>query len=330
MPDAPDVMMCRNELRLGLFAAVDALSAEERAGRSPRAVTDWALDEAPEGLAETRGALSAEQQRDLEPYLTIIEAYQELARRLFYIGRPYSTDRTLPWETRLLWDFISASARDTYETTRSVALLSALGMDAPAKTLLRHQMELYGRLLVVLRDPEQQRAYLAALQRLRDMQMAETDTAEDDLRTIALVGGPLMDRLASIEQNLDEANLPSRAKAEQTASMLRDVYTYFSSLTHGAPAMVDDVLFVYDPTFPSKQRRRASGYGKPTNDGRLSLAYLPMLLWMFWRMVPRALERSGLADPAVGDAGILLVASRGLERAVVECFGSELFSDSEG
>ena len=203
MPDAPDVMMCRNELRLGLFAAVDALSAEERAGRSPRAVTDWALDEAPEGLAETRGALSAEQQRDLEPYLTIIEAYQELARRLFYIGRPYSTDRTLPWETRLLWDFISASARDTYETTRSVALLSALGMDAPAKTLLRHQMELYGRLLVVLRDPEQQRAYLAALQRLRDMQMAETDTAEDDLRTIALVGGPLMDRLASIEQNLD-------------------------------------------------------------------------------------------------------------------------------
>ena len=69
-------------------------------------------------------------------------------------------------------------------------------------------------------------------------------------------------------------------------------------------------------------RRRAWGFGKPTRDGSLALDYLVMQLWQFWRIVPRALERSEMADPVVGDVGILLVAAKGLEVAVTQHFSS--------
>ena len=251
-----------------------------------------------------------------------------MARRLWYIGRVHAADRELDWDTRLLWDFTSAIVRDLYETSRAVVVLTAQGTDAPAKVLLRHAMELYGRELVVLRDPKEQRAFLGQLQRLRDFQQAGRDEndAAPEYRSVGLVGGALMDRVAIIEQNLDETSLPSRAQAQATAQLLRDVYTYFSNLTHGGPELVDDVLYVYDPSFPSGQRRRAWGIGKPTSDGELTLRYLTMLVWQFWRVVPRALERTGMAHAAQGDIGVLLVAAKGLERAVAECFGANLFS----
>ena len=100
-----------------------------------------------------------------------------------------------------------------------------------------------------------------------------------------------MDRVAIIEQDLDESNPPSREQAQATAALLRDVYAYFSTLTHGGPELVDDVLYVFDPSFPSAQRRRVWAFGKPTKDGDLTLHYLPTLLWQYWRLLPRALEQ---------------------------------------
>ena len=266
---------------------------------------------------------------ELEPHIAIIEAFQEIARRLWYIGRVHAKDRSLDWDTRLLWDTTSAIVRDLYETSRAVVLLTSQGMDAPAKVLLRHAMELYGRELVVLRDPKEQRTFLAELARLRDFQGTP---AEEDIDPSAayhasgLVGGALMDRVAAIEQNLDVNSLPSPMRAQNTAAVLRDLYAYFSNLTHGGPELVDDVLYVYDPNFPSGQRRRAWGFGSQTSDGFLALDYLTMQLWQFWRLVPRALERSGMADSAQGDVGILLVAARGLDHAVVRCFARRVFS----
>jgi hypothetical protein len=246
---------------------------------------------------------------------------------MWYIGRVHVTDRSLDWDTRLLWDFMSAIVRDLYETSRSVVVLTGQGLDAPAKVLMRHAMELYGRALVVLRDPHEQRAYLTELQRLRDFQgVAEEDAEASDRRVAGPVGGALMDRVAAIEQNLDESSLPSPQRAQNTALVLRDLYAYFSNLTHGGPEFVDDVLYVYDPSFPSGQRRRAWAFGHATSDGALALDYLTMLLWQFWRVVPRALERSGMAEAAEGDVGILLVAARGLDRAVVRCFAKQVFS----
>jgi hypothetical protein len=318
---------CQEELHIGLFAELEAMSAEDRGGRSARTITDWLIQSSSDGLTETR-LLLGDEAVQLEPHLTIIETFQEIARRLWYIGRVHANDRTLDWDTRLLWDFTSAIVRDLHETTRSVVLITSQGLDAPAKVLLRHAMELYGRELVVLRDPKEQRTYLSELQRLRDFQSAdaeETDAASAYHAT-GLVGGALMDRLALIEENLNEDSLPSPMRAQNTAAVLRDLYAYFSNLTHGGPELVDDVLYVYDPTFPSGQRRRAWGFGKQTSDGVLALDYLTMLLWQFWRLVPRALERSGMADSVHGDVGILLVAARGLDRAVVSCFAQRVFS----
>ena len=328
MPEnAPHSNSCAEQLHTGLFAELEVMTQEQRGGRSARAVADWLLDSANQGLTETR-ALLGERTEELEPYLSIIEAFQEIARRLWYIGRVHAGDRSLDWDTRLLWDVTSAIVRDLHETTRAVVLLTSQGVDAPTKVLLRHAMELYGREMVVLRDPKQQRLYLPALQQLRvagDTHAEEGD-AESAYRSAGLVGGALMDRVALIEENLDESSLPSPMRARNTALVLRDLYAYFSNLTHAGPELIDDVLYVYDPTFPSGQRRRAWGFGKPTTDGALALDYLTMLLWQFWRLVPRALERSGLADPTAGDVGVLLVAARGLERAVVQCFGARVFS----
>ena len=323
----PDSFACDEQLRVGLLSALEAMSDEERGGRPARAITDWLMESAGQGLTETR-LLLGDRIDELEPHLSVIEAFQEIARRLWYIGRVHAADRTLDWDTRLLWDVTSAIVRDLHETTRAVVLLTSQGMDAPTKVLLRHAMELYGREIVVLRDPKEQRLFLSELQRLRDFQdapAADTDVTSA-YRATGLVGGALMDRLAHIEENLDETSLPSPMRARHTASVLRDLYAYFSNLTHGGPELVDDVLYVYDPTFPSGQRRRAWGFGKQTNDGGLALDYLTMLLWQFWRLVPRALERSEMADPVHGDVGILLVAARGLDRAVVQCFGSRVFS----
>jgi hypothetical protein len=322
---------CRAELNLGLFEALDAMSPDERGGRTARSVTDWLLDQTSDGLAETR-ALLGDAAHTMEPYLTIIEAYQEISRRLWYIGRVHATDRALDWTTRLLWDFTSAIVRDLNETSRSIVLISSQGLDAPAKVLMRHALELYGRQLVVLRDPKEQQAFLDELQRLRDFQRAgkdETDAAEI-YKSVGLAGGALMDRVALIEQNLDESSLPSREQAALTAGLLRDLYGYFSNLTHAGPELVDDVLYVFDPSFPSQMRRRAWGFGAPTRDGGLALDYLTMLLWQFWRIVPRALERDEMADAAQGDVGVLLVAARGLDRAVVKCFGGHVFSAVRG
>ena len=327
----PIASSCRAELAFGLLVALDRMSDEERGGRAAHNVADWLMQTPPDGLAETR-ALLGERALELEPHLSVIETFQEIARRLWYIGRVHAVDRALDWETRLLWDFTSAIVRDLNETARAVVLLASQGIDAPAKVLLRHGMELYGRQLVVLRDPKERGLYLRELQRLRDFQATEKDelSAEDAYRSSGLIGGALMDRVALIEQNLDEASLPSQAQAAETARLLRDLYGYFSNLTHAGPEVVDDVLYVYDPTFPSQQRRRAWGFGKPTRDGRLTLDYLTMLLWQFWRMVPRALERSELADPAQGDVGAVLVAARGLEQAVVQCFDDRIFGALRG
>jgi hypothetical protein len=316
-----------DQLRISVFEELDSMTPHERGGRTPHAVADWLLDSAFQGLSRTRAVLG-ENAEPLEPYLTVIAVFQEVARRMWYIGRVHSGDRSLEWETRLLWDFTSAMVRDLYETTGSALALTAQGFDAPTKVLLRHAMELYARQLVVLRDPKEQRAYLTELQRLRDFQNAGRDEtgSAPDYRSVGLSGGALMDRVALIEQNLDESSLPSREQAASTAALLRDLYVYFSNLTHGGPEIVDDVLYVYDPSFPSGQKRRAWSFGKPTRDGDLALEYLTMLLWQFWRYAPRALERSGLADTAVGDVGVLLVAARALDRAVVRSFGKRVFS----
>jgi len=327
MPDVlPNPDQCRAQLAFALLVALDRMTDEERGGRAAYNIADWLMDTPPDGLAETR-VLLGDDSAELEPYLSVIETYQEIARRLWYIGRVHAVDRTLDWETRLLWDFTSAIVRDLNETARAVVLLASQGVDAPAKVLLRHGMELYGRELTVLRDPKERAGYLRELQRLRDFQnAAKNDGAEDETsRPSALIGGALMDRVAGIEQNLDESSLPSRTQAAETAQLLRDLYGYFSNLTHVGPEVVDDVLYVYDPSFPSQQRRRAWGFGKATSDSRLTLDYLTMLLWQFWRMVPRALERSELAHPAHGDVGMVLVSARGLEHAVVQCFGERIF-----
>jgi hypothetical protein len=320
-----------DQLRFAFFVAVDMMPTECRGDRSPHSVTDWLMDSPNEGLVEAR-ALLGENTDALEPYLTIIEIYQEIARRLWYIGRVHAADRSLDWETRLLWDFTSAIVRDLSETTRAVVLLASQGIDAPAKVLLRHTMELYGRQLVVLRDPKERAAYLHELRQLRDFQgeAPAEDSGRESYRAVGLVGGALMDRVALIEQNLDESHLPSASRAAETAQLLRDLYAYFSNLTHGGPELVDDVLYVYDPSFPSRQRRRAWGYGKPTRDGGLALDYLTMLLWQFWRMVPRALQRSNMADEAQGDVGVLLVAARALEQAVSARFGEAVFPSPAG
>jgi hypothetical protein len=328
MPEnLPEPGSCAEELRIGLFAELEAMSDEDRGGRSARAITEWLLESADQGLTETR-ALLGERASELEPHLAIIEVFQEIARRVWYIGRVHAKDRSTDWDTRLLWDVTSAIVRDLHETTRAVVLLTSQGVDAPTKVLLRHAMELYGRELVVLRDPREQRLYLSELQRLRDFQTvdAEETDAGSAYHATGLVGGALMDRLARIEENLGESSLPSPMRAQNTAAVLRDLYAYFSNLTHGGPELVDDVLYVYDPRFPSGQRVRAWGFGKQTSDGVLALDYLTMLLWQFWRLVPRALERSGMADPAHGDVGILLVAARALDRAVVQCYGSRVFA----
>jgi hypothetical protein len=323
---APSANTYRAEIALGLLAALGNLTDEERGGRAAYNIAEWLMDAPADGLSETR-ALLGDRAAELEPYLSVIETFQEIARRLWYIGRVHAVDRSLDWETRLLWDFTSAIVRDLNETARAIVMLASQGVDAPAKVLLRHGMELYGRELAVLRDPKERALYLRELQSLRDFQTAEGDhtAAEDAYRSSGLIGGALMDRVAEIEQNLDESSLPSRAQANETARLLRDLYVYFSNLTHVGPEVVDDVLYVYDPTFPSQQRRRAWGFGKPTRDGLLTLDYLTMLLWQFWRMVPRALERSGLADPAQGDVGMVLVAARGLEQAVVQRFEDRVF-----
>ena len=315
------------DLHIGVFAELEAMSDEERGDRTPRSVADWLLDSALGGLAKTR-AMLGENADPLEPYLTCVAVFQEVARRMWYIGRIHGRDRSLPWETRLLWDFTSAVVRDLYETTGSVVALTAQGFDAPTKVLLRHAMELYARELVVLRDPKEQRAYLAELKRLRDFQGAGRDESgmSPEYRTVGLAGGALMDRVALVEQNLDESSLPSREQAALSAALLRDLYVYFSNLTHGGPELVDDVLYVYDPTFPSGQSRRPWQFGQPTRDGDLALEYLTMLLWQFWRYVPRALERNGMAETSAGDVGVLLVAARALDRAVVRCFGTRVFS----
>jgi len=327
--DVPETHTHVEQLRFAFFVALDTMSAEERGGRSPHSITDWLMDTTPEGLAETR-TLGADRAEELEPCLSIIEVYQELARRLWYIGRVHAVDRSLDWETRLLWDFTSAIVRDTYETTRAVVLLASQGIDAPAKVLLRHTMELYGRQLVVLRDPKQRTLYLRELRQLRDFQGEQTsdEVPESTYRVTGLSGGALMDRVASIEQSLDESSPASATQAAETARLLRDLYAYYSNLTHGGPELVDDVLYVYDPSFPSGQRRRAWGFGKLTRDGDLVLDHLTMLLWQFWRMVPRALETSGMADAIEGDVGVLLVAARGLERAVVSGYGESVFASS--
>ena len=324
--DVPPIPTCRGELAFGLTAALAAMTDEERGGRAAHSIAVWLMDAAPDGLAETR-ALLGENGSKLEPYLSIVETFQEIARRLWYIGRVHSGDRSLDWETRLLWDFTSAIVRDLNETARAVVLLASQGIDAPAKVLLRHGMELYGRELAVLRDEKERALYLRELQRLRDFQTVQYDSiaAEEAYRSSGLVGGALMDRVAEIEQNLDESSLPSRQQAHSTALLLRDLYAYFSNLTHAGPELVDDVLYVYDPSFPSLQRRRAWGFGAPTRDSILTLDYLTMLAWQFWRMVPRALERSGLASPVAGDVGMVLVAARGLEQAVVQCFDDRIF-----
>ena len=324
---ASDSFTCSEQLRVGLFSTLEAMSDEERGGRSARAITEWLMDSAGAGLTETR-LLLGDRIDELEPHLSVIESFQEIARRLWYIGRVHAADRSLDWDTRLLWDVTSAIVRDLHETTRAVVLLTSQGADAPTKVLLRHAMELYGREIVVLRDPKEQRLFLSELQRLRDFQdaPAEEIDASSAYRATGLVGGALMDRLAHLEQNLDETSLPSPMRARNTATVLRDLYAYFSNLTHAGPELVDDVLYVYDPSFPSGQRKRAWGFGKQTSDGGLALDYLTMLLWQFWRLVPRALERSGMADPVEGDVGILLVAARGLDRAVAQCFGSRVFS----
>jgi len=328
MTDSPTFnTTCADQLRMGVFAELEAMTLEDRGGRTPRSVADWLLDSAFGGLAKTQVMLG-ENAALLEPHLTVTVVFQEVARRLWYIGRVHSGDRSLDWETRLLWDFTSAIVRDLYETTGSSLALTAQGFDAPTKVLLRHAMELYARELVVMRDPKEQRAYLTELQRLRDFQNAGRDEtgSAPNYRTVGLSGGALMDRVALIEQNLDESSLPSREQAASTAALLRDLYVYFSNLTHGGPEIVDDVLYVYDPSFPSGQRRRAWHFGTPTRDGDLALEYLTMLLWQFWRYVPRALERNGMADTAIGDVGVLLVAARALDRAVVRCFGGRVFS----
>jgi hypothetical protein len=319
-------LTCAEQLRFGVFVALDNMSPDERGGRSPHAVADWLLESASGDDSELHSLLGPLAE-NLDPHLTIIDAFQEVARRLWYIGRVHSSDRALDWDTRLLWDLTSAIVRDLYETTRAVVSLTAQGVDAPTKVLLRHAMELYARELVVLRDPREQREFLAGLQRLRDFQNAPVpDTEGSDYRASGLTGGALMDRVAAIEQNLDESSLPSPQRAQNTALVLRDLYAYFSNLTHGGPELVDDVLYVYDPRFPSGQRRRAWKFDGATSDGELNLDYLTMLLWQFWRLVPRALERSGMADPTQGDVGVLLVAARALDRAVVQCFGSQVFS----
>lgn len=327
MPDSTaKSVLCSDQLRFGLFVELDKMTPEERGGRSPRAVTDWLLESSsPDG--EGLRALLGDGADELDPHLTIIDAFQEIARRMWYIGRVHAGDRAYDWDTRLLWDFTSAVVRDLYETTRAVVVLTAQGVDAPTKVLLRHAMELYARELVVLRDPKEQRSYLTELQRLRDFQGVGADAvAGSDYHSTGLVGGALMDRVAIIEQNLDESDLPSPQRAQNTALVLRDLYAYFSNLTHGGPELVDDVLYVYDPRFPSGQRRRTWSFGKPTSDGDLNLDYLTMLLWQFWRLVPRALERNNMADAAQGDVGVLLVAARALERAVIQCFALQVFS----
>ena len=249
--DVPPIPTCRGELAFGLTAALAAMTDEERGGRAAHSIAVWLMDAAPDGLAETR-ALLGENGSKLEPYLSIVETFQEIARRLWYIGRMHSSDRSLDWETRLLWDFTSAIVRDLNETARAVVLLASQGIDAPAKVLLRHGMELYGRELAVLRDEKERALYLRELQRLRDFQTVQYDSiaAEEAYRSSGLVGGALMDRVAEIEQNLDESSLPSRQQAHSTALLLRDLYAYFSNLTHAGPELVDDVLYVYAPSFP--------------------------------------------------------------------------------
>jgi hypothetical protein len=329
MADQPTTrpLSCAEQLRLGVLAELESMTAEERGGRTPQAITDWLLESSPFALPESVQLLGP-LAHTLQPHCSIVDAFQEVARRLFYIGRVHATDRSLDWDTRLLWDVTSAIVRDLYETTRAAVMLSAQGVDAPTKVLLRHAMELYGRALVVLRDPKEQRAFLDELARLRDFQGMERveECSAIDYRSIGLVGGALMDRMAAIEENLDETSLPSPQRAQNTALVLRDLYAYFSTLTHGGPELVDDVLYVYDPTFPSGQRRRSWRFGRPTSDGLLNLGYLTMLLWQFWRLVPRALERSGMAEAEQGDVAILLVAARALDRAVVRCFASQVFS----
>jgi hypothetical protein len=318
---------CAEQLRLGVFIELDKMTAEERGGRTPHAITEWLMDASPFSPPESIQLLGEEGAKRLQPHVSIIDSFQEVARRLWYIGRVRSGDRSLDWNTRLLWDITSAIVRDLYETTRAVVTLTAQGADAPAKVLLRHAMELYGRQLVVLRDPKEQRMYIDELQRLRDFQgMEHADGSMAEYRTLGLSGGALMDRMAAIEQNLDESSLPSPQRAQNTALVLRDLYAYFSNLTHGGPELVDDVLYVYDPSFPSAQRRRSWRFGRPTSDGILTLDYLTMLLWQFWRLVPRALERSALTSDAQNDLGVLLVAARALDRTVVQCFGSQVFS----
>jgi hypothetical protein len=313
-------------VKIAVFAALESMTHQERMRQDPRAVATWLFSSAGDGLAETRALLTPERAALLEPGLSVVETYQELGRRIYYLARVRGKDRAFDWDTRLSWDVIAACSRDLQETARAVTTLATHGLDAPAKVLLRHAMEVYARMLVVLRDPEERRAYLRALRLLREAGTSDAEeTAYEEYRSIGAIGGQLMDRLALIEENLDLTTLPSRERAEQTATILRDVYAYFSNLTHGGPSMVDEVLYVYDETVPSHQRRRVWSYGEMTEDGRLVFTYLTLLLWQAWRMVPEAMLRSGLVEMQMADSAIVVAASRALERAVVSTFAANVF-----
>lgn len=281
----------------------------------PESIADWLLKSAGDGLTEARTVLGPESASSLEPYLTLIEVYQELARKTWYIADASAHEKGVPEDDRLLWEVIAAGVRDAYEASATCVGCWASGLDMPGKVVLRHLMDTHALLLLLLTNDRQRAQYLRGLRETRgDEHYAG---AAREFGRVRPRSRTLIDRSAHVSVGLDESDLPLSVQADEVAELMRGVYSYLSDLTHAGPSFVDEMLLVNAPDAPGGQVKRTWAYGAPTGDGRLLIPHLVLVLHQFWWTVPAAVLRTGLLAPDSPDAVRLREGSAALRHVVL-------------
>lgn len=280
----------------------------------PEAIADWLVRTAGDGLAGARSILGAEEAASLEPYLTLVEVYQELARKTWYVAEASAHEKGVAEDDRLMWETIAAGVRDAYESSAACVTCWSIGLDMPGKVVLRHLMDTHALLLLLLTNERQRAQYLLGL---RETRGEGFEGASREFGRVRPRSRTLIDRSAHVSNSLDDADLPSPVQADEVAELMRGVYSYLSDLTHAGPSFVDEMLLVSDPESPGGQTKRSWSYGAPTGDGRLLIPHLVLVLHTFWWTVPAAVLRAGLFAPDAPDAVRLREGSRALRRVVL-------------
>jgi hypothetical protein len=277
-----------------LALSLSDTESPEQALAGARALKAWLLDDAESDRAIPTG-LDA-----LEPFLTLLRAYQRLNRSAsqLLLARGYAGAPPV-LQSEFADTTVASLLREAYLDIDVAVDLAIHGMDVQTATIMRHLLDVNWKAMVLVRQPSH-----AA--KLADVAFADSYSSHKKAAAkhwSSLNPGALLSEVVRIEVDLDgvEASEREEAISSRMSELKRLYYDWLSNVAHGSGFMVTL------STFRSATGRTAdappdpfAAIGQPTARGARDVSLLLSTAWRFWNYFPRILMPAEQEGEAIG------------------------------